>query len=299
LSSVEIAASLVKKLKYEEWRTLEGIEKCVLRFPSSSPGIIARTSHQPLERVLFAIDRLNKSNLVTRQASNYAITTAGLDALALKNYVDRNLLAALGAVIAKGKESDVYEAFTDGGELRALKVFRLGRISFRDVARKRAPNYGVRGWITKNYESAKREFKALKKLEPFGVLTPIATAYNRHTILLEEVAGVRMSQRPVLVDPDVTLREILKAIKVAFLRAGVINGDLSEYNILSDGKAIWMIDWPQSVDRTHPNASKLLERDVLGLLKFFKRAYGVTVTPDNALTFVRGISDKLTLKHTN
>jgi RIO kinase 2 len=295
VSSLEVAASLVKKLKYEEWRTLEGIEKCALKFPSSDPGIIARTSSQPIQRVLFALARLNKSKLVVRHSANYVITTSGLDALALKDYANRNLLTALGAIIAKGKESDVYEAFTEKGDLRALKVFRLGRISFRDVARKRAANYGVRSWLTKNYDAAQREFNALKKLEAFRVFTPKPSAHNRHTVLLEEVRGVRLSYRPPLADPEQTLKDILSGIRTAYVEAGIINGDLSEYNILSDGTDFWIIDWPQSVSSEHPNAAKLLERDVTGLIKFYRRAYGIVARPDDAVSYVRGTSNTLSL----
>jgi len=40
---------------------------------------------------------------------------------------------ALGKLIAKGKESDVYEVLSTTSDLYALKLFRLGRTSFRDV----------------------------------------------------------------------------------------------------------------------------------------------------------------------
>ncbi len=70
--------------------------------------------------------------------------------------------------------------------------------------------------------------------------------------------------------------------------AKMINGDLSEYNILTDGKRAWLIDWPQWVGPTHPNAKELLRRDVLTVLRFFVRAYGVKFDDERALRVRHG-----------
>jgi len=59
---------------------------------------------------------------------------------------------------------------------------------------------------------------------------------------------------------------------VRMLCAGVVHGDLSEYNILigSDGPVI--IDLPQAVDAAGNNhAPKILERDVANLRNYFGR----------------------------
>ena len=56
------------------------------------------------------------------------------------------------------------------------------------------------------------------------------------------------------------------------LCAGIIHGDLSEYNILvgSDGPVI--IDLPQAVDAAgNSNAGAMLERDVANLASYFGR----------------------------
>ncbi|MCX7180396.1 MAG: serine protein kinase RIO, partial [Proteobacteria bacterium] len=59
---------------------------------------------------------------------------------------------------------------------------------------------------------------------------------------------------------------------VRMLCAGIIHGDLSEYNILvgSDGPVI--IDLPQAVDAAgNSNAASMLERDVANLTNYFSR----------------------------
>ena len=93
--------------------------------------------------------------------------------------------------------------------------------------------------------------------------------------------------------PSISLRSIVTTTRIAYLKGGLINGDLSEYNILSDGRKVWLIDWPQWVTRSHPNARELLERDVNAVLKFFGKAYGVTMDKEEAMRYVLGDSRTL------
>jgi len=81
---------------------------------------------------------------------------------------------------------------------------------------------------------------------------------------------------------------VFSAIKEAYLKGGMINADLSEYNILTDGRSLWLIDWPQSVGANHPNAKELLEHDIKSVSAFFGRAYGVLIDPKDAFEYVSG-----------
>jgi RIO kinase 2 len=258
---------------------------------------LARLSGQPLDRVRFALERLSEKRLASQKTKNYVMYAAGFDILALKHYADHESVSSLGKIIAKGKESDVYEVLTDGGEFLALKFFRLGRTSFRGVTRKRFT--GSResyGWASKNYQSAKREFKALRKLEGISEHIPGAISYNRHTLLLEEVLGVRLASRPELDDAEKMLREILGTMKEVYVDASMISADLSEYNILTDGRRFWFIDWPQAVSAAHPNARVLLSRDVGAIVNFFRRGYGISVEATRAIDYVLGVTKGLRLR---
>ncbi len=222
---------------------------------------------------------------------------AGLDLLAIKHFVDENGVAALGKIIAKGKESDVYEVISDSGELFALKLFRLGRTSFRDVRRKRREPLGdIHSWIARNYKAARSEFSALKRLEGVTENVPRVIAFNRHALLLEELLGVRLSEKPQLRSPSVLLSEILEAVRGAYVGARIVNGDLSEYNVLTDGKKAWVIDWPQWVMASGANANDLLRRDVSSLTRFFLRAYGVKFAEEKAYRYVTGKGEQLPIR---
>ena len=294
MSTTERAARVLKSLKDEEWRTLAGLEEAATGHGTADVGRLSRMSRLPKERVRFAIDQLEKRELVNRRGSGYALTKEAVEAMALRDYVKRDLIFALGAAIAKGKESDVYETLTEEGSPLALKFYKLGRTSFTRVRKKRfSEGAEMRSWMTANYAAAKREYTALKKLEGLSPVFPKAVAFNRTTVLLEELGGVRLSQRPDLEDPMVSALTVIAAIREAFLEAGLVNADLSEYNILTTGAALWLIDWPQAVGADHPNCRELLEHDVTAVVRFYRRAYGVELDEKRALLFVTGERETL------
>ncbi len=284
-------------LTEEEWKTLEGLERASRSIGSADAGMISRLAHLPIERVNFALDRLNKKELVKGRGANFALTFSAIEALALREHVRRERISALGAIIAKGKESDVYEAFTEEGELLALKCFKIGRTSFRDVTRTRfVERSQIKSWIAINYEAAKREYASLRRLEGLTKNVPRAVAHDRNTVLLEELDGVKLVERPELEDPRLILREIIDCVRDAYVKASLINADLSEYNVLTDGKRVWLIDWPQAVSITHPNSGELLRRDLRTILKFFKRVYKVEAEDSEVLRYVVGRRTTLAIK---
>lgn len=241
-----------------------------------------------MDRVVFGLSELNKRKLVGH-GRTYEMYGPAVDLLALKFYADKDYAHALGKLIAKGKESDVYEVLSGKGDLYALKLFRLGRTSFRDVARKRhASPRQLNTWLDVNYEAARREFNALTRLKGVTENVPVAVATNRHTVLLEELPGVRLAGRPELVDAGQVMRRVVETVREAYLKAGMINGDLSEYNILTDGERVWLIDWPQWAGKDHPNAKELMSRDLASVARFFERSYGVAADLEGLLRFVGG-----------
>jgi len=276
------------KLRPEEWQVLRALEKCTLGKATTSAESIAKVSGQPLDRVEFGLSELNKRKLISAGRA-HEIYIPAIDLLALKFYADKDYAHALGKLIAKGKESDVYEVLSGKGELYALKLFRLGRTSFRDVTRKRhaSPNQ-LNTWLNVNYGAARREFNALSRLATVTKNVPEAVATNRHSVLLKELPGVRLANRPELVEPKNVLTEILETVKDAYQKAGMINGDLSEYNILTDGASVWLIDWPQWVGTDHPNAKEFLKHDLGAVEKFFERAYGISTDLVGTVAYVTG-----------
>jgi RIO kinase 2 len=67
----------------------------------------------------------------------YRLTYGGYDFLAMRTFAKRDVVQSVGNQIGTGKESDIYVVANPEGERMALKIHRLGRISFRTIKSKR------------------------------------------------------------------------------------------------------------------------------------------------------------------
>jgi RIO kinase 1 len=73
--------------------------------------------------------------------------------------------------------------------------------------------------------------------------------------------------------------------------AGLVHGDLSEYNLVVHEGELAVLDLGQAVTVHHPNYRDFLERDCENVAGFFARQ-GLDVTPDELLSFVAGEDDE-------
>ena len=120
------------------------------------------------------------------------------------------------------------------------------------------------------------EVDALYRLAAAGVRVP--TPYNFHEgeLLMELITDADGEPAPRLNDIELSAddarryhTELLRQV-VRMLCAGIIHGDLSEYNILVDAAGPIIIDLPQAIDAAaNNNAARLLERDVDNLADYF------------------------------
>lgn len=290
LSTTDHAASVLKTLEPKDWSVLYTVEKGMNSFEYVPLSHIMKSSKLHSDEIKFRLSRLNRISFVTGGPSGYCLQSAGLDAIALNLYVKKNMISALGKPLGVGKESDVYEAVSEKGEFYALKFFRMGRTSFRDIRRKRGYSFTVRQhrWLLQNILAARREYDAIRILRPLGIAVPEVFGRERHTVLMEKVEGTRLSEWGALESPDVVIRQILRAVRDAYLMASIVNGDLSEYNVLYDGEKIMIIDWPQAVLGNHKNSIELLKRDLSNIQRFFRRRFRINYELERAFAYVKG-----------
>jgi RIO kinase 1 len=131
------------------------------------------------------------------------------------------------------------------------------------------------------------EVDALYRLAAAGVRVP--TPYNFHdgVLLMELVTDEHGDAAPRLNDVAFTHEQALQhhatliVEVVRMLCAGVVHGDLSEFNILLGDSGPVIIDLPQAVDAAGNNhASRMLLRDVGNLRDFFGRFAPELLTTD-------------------
>ena len=205
--------------------------------------------------------------------------------------VDEGLVDQVLRQLMSGKEAEVY-VVRCGEDTRCAKVYKeADRRSFRqnvlytegrkvkNSRRARAMEKGSR-YGRKEQEQVwqSAEVNALHRLAAAGVRVPRPYNFLEGVLLMELVTDASGNAAPRLNDlalSEAQAREYHRTLIMEVVRmlcAGVVHGDLSEYNVLvgSDGPVI--IDLPQAVDAAGNNsAHAMLERDVDNLSAYFGR----------------------------
>jgi RIO kinase 2 len=288
MSSAEVAAKVVKNLEPEDYKLLKVLASGLKQHESLTRKEITTYSKIHENIVDFRINRLHDMKLIRKNKGGFTLLMMGLDTVALKMLVDKDIIIAMGKPIGIGKESDVFEAITSREQVCALKFFRIGRISFREVRRRRTfiGKEDIHQWLLVNIDAAKKEYNALNRLRHSGIRIPVLYYRAMHCVVMNRIDGLRLVNIHELEDPKITLQNILHDIGTAY-KYNMINSDLSEYNVLLDSKNnIWIIDWPQVVSRSHPNAADLIKRDVYNIVNFFNRRFDLRKDKDEALNEV-------------
>ncbi|MFA5912879.1 MAG: PA4780 family RIO1-like protein kinase [Burkholderiales bacterium] len=205
--------------------------------------------------------------------------------------VEEGLVDEVLRQLMSGKEAEVY-VVRCGEHVRCAKVYKeAGKRSFRQSVqytegrkvknsrRARAMEKGTRyGRQEQEQAWQSAEVDALHRLAAAGVRVPRPYNFLDGVLLMELVTGKDGNAAPRLNDlelSDVVARDYHQTLVMQVVRmlcAGIVHGDLSEYNVLAaiDGPVI--IDLPQAVDAAGNNSACLLfERDVDNLTAYFGR----------------------------
>ena len=230
-------------------------------------------------------------------------TLAAVYKLVQDGYVD-----AFGGPVSTGKEASVFEAL--GGEAGerpepgsaaaaeeyarevAVKVYRINSSNFRQMREYLEGDPRFEG-IANDKKAVvlawtKKEFANLKRARTAGVRVPEPIAIQRNVLVMELVGHAddrarRLSE--VDVENPETAYEVVREYMRRLYRAGLVHGDLSEYNmIIHDGELV-VIDLGQAVTVHHPNAGEFLDRDCENVAAFFTRQ-GIDVAGADLRTYV-------------
>jgi len=209
----------------------------------------------------------------------------------LQPLIDEGFIDTVVRQLMSGKEANVY-VVRCGDETRCAKVYKEATArSFRQAVdytenrkvkntrQARAMAKGTRfGRQATEAAWQSAEVDALYRLAAAGVRVPVPYNFHDGVLLMELVADEHGDAAPRLNDVDFTpeaarrhhatlLREVVR-----MLCAGVVHGDLSEFNVLLGADGPVIIDLPQAVDAAGNNhAQRMLLRDVANLRGFFGR----------------------------
>ena len=207
----------------------------------------------------------------------------------LQSLVDEGLIDLVVRQLMSGKEATVY-VVRCGDETRCAKIYKEAtQRSFRQAVdytenrkvkntrQARAMAKGTRfGRQAQEAAWQSAEVDALYRLAAAGVRVPQPFNFHDGVLLMELVVDAQGDAAPRLNDLVFTPEQAkahhatLIAEVVRMLCAGLIHGDLSEFNILMAGDGPVIIDLPQAVDAAGNNhAQRMLLRDVANLRDFF------------------------------
>jgi len=209
----------------------------------------------------------------------------------LQPLVDDGVIDSVVRQLMSGKEAMVF-VVRCGAESRCAKVYKeADKRSFRQAVdytenrktknsrQARAIAKGTRfGREAQEKAWQSAEVGALFRLAAAGVRVPRPYNFHAGVLLMELVTDDEGNAAPRLNDvkltPEIALelhRRLIREV-VRMLSAGVVHGDLSEFNILLGADGPVIIDLPQAVDAAGNNhAPRMLVRDVDNLRRFFGR----------------------------
>jgi len=203
--------------------------------------------------------------------------------------VEEGLIDEVLRQLMSGKEATVY-VVRCGDDIRCAKVYKEATqrsfhqaVAYQEGRRvknsrqARAMEKGTRyGRKVAEEVWQNAEVDALYRLASAGVRVPTPYICFEGVLLMELVTAADGNAAPRLNDVELNrdsalmFHAMLLRQVMLMLCAGIIHGDLSEYNILVDAHGPVIIDLPQAIDAASSSvASTMLERDVTNLANFF------------------------------
>lgn len=207
----------------------------------------------------------------------------------LEPLIEDGLIDEVVRPLMSGKEAAVY-VVRCGEALRCAKVYKeADKRGFRQAAKyqegRKVRNSRDARAMAKGSKYGKREREetwqnaevaALYRLAAAGVRVPQPYDFLDGVLLMEMIVGDDGDAAPRLNDVDLQpddareFHAFMIGEIVKMLCAGLVHGDLSEFNVLLDGQGPVIIDLPQAVDAAGNNhAFEMLERDVGNMAAYF------------------------------
>jgi len=287
LSSFSKAGPLVSLLNKSDFKILKVFASSLKNRQFLNLSILSQYSDLNQSLIKHHLERLVKFGLIGKSTLGYTLLVTGLDIYVLKILANRDIITAIGPQVGIGKEAEVYLAHDSFEQDKILKMFRLGRSSFKQIKRKRDINSGVANWLLLNIETAKKEFDVLSYLRDSSSSFPKPLYRSFHCIVMEPIYGSRLSDVNKIDNPQLVLDRIIDGMKIAYQK-GYVNGDLNEYNVLIDRDDVFILDWPQAIKVDTVNANTILARDVKNILNYFSKKYEIYRDITNTISVING-----------
>lgn len=278
---MKLDVTIFRYLSRDDFRVLTAIEMGLKNHEFVPTQLIECISALKKGSTRKVLSNLLKHKLVAhdgKKYDGYKLTYNGYDFLALRAFINRGLLADVGMRMGVGKEADIHVAWAPDGRKLALKLHRLGRVSFKSIKNNRdyLQHRKHASWMYMARLAATKEYAYNKALAEAGFRVPEAVDHNRHAILMEYVNSTPLYNIRILKHPFQVLERLFR-LAVRLAKSGLIHGDFNEFNLMIDTETekVTLIDFPQIVTTEHLNAQFYFDRDVKCIVNFFRKRFSI------------------------
>ncbi|MGB9134924.1 MAG: serine protein kinase RIO [Candidatus Bathyarchaeia archaeon] len=203
------------------------------------------------------------------------------------DFLNKGTIDEIHGVVKAGKEARIYWGKDrEGGEL-AVKIyltlsaeFKKGKLQYIEGdPRFKHIKHDSRSLV---FAWALKEFKNLQLAQRAKVRVPKPIAIKKNVLVMQFIGkdgdpAPELKELPPK-DPEKIYRELLEYVRRLYRKAGLVHGDISEYNVMVwRGKPI-LFDMAQALPLSHSMAIMLLRRDLENIHRYFKKL-GVDVFP--------------------
>ncbi|MDI1494974.1 MAG: non-specific serine/threonine protein kinase, RIO kinase 1 [Cenarchaeum symbiont of Oopsacas minuta] len=203
--------------------------------------------------------------------------------------IKSGIISYVNGAVSAGKESVVFWAVDGKGVDIALKIHLVtttnfkNRMSYIDGDHR----FGKIKKGTRNMVNlwARKEFTNMVLCYNKGIHVPEPIQISKNVIASRFIGSKGLPQKTLhtsqISNKDYV--ETVSIIKKMYLKAGLVHGDLSEYNIFKDPSGLIVFDLGSGVNKKHPNALGFLKRDINNITRFFVKRGLIVKNPIDVL----------------
>jgi RIO kinase 1 len=206
--------------------------------------------------------------------------------MVIYDFLNKGTINEIHGVVKAGKESRVYWGKDGQGNELAIKIYLTLSAEFRKGMLKYIENDPRFKGVKRDTRSlifawAQKEFKNLEQATAAKVRVPRPIAVKNNVLIMEFIGENGVSapsmKEQVPKNPKKTYETLLTYLRKLYIKAELVHGDVSEYNVMIwKGRPV-LFDISQAVPLSHPMASFLLHRDLINVNRFFSKL-GVNVS---------------------
>lgn len=217
----------------------------------------------------------------------------------LSKLINQGHIKEIHGCVSTGKEANVYQATTETGEDRVIKIYKTSILVFKDRDKYVQGEFRFRrGYCRTNPRKlvqtwAEKEMRNLSRIHQAGIPCPKPYVLKAH-ILLMDMIGRDGLPAPLLKNADIKDKEQYRSIYyklIVYMRrlyqdCKLVHADLSEFNLILLDDELYVIDVSQSVEHDHVMALEFLRRDVKNVNDYFRKKEVAVLTTRELFDFI-------------